>query len=152
MFMTPLDLSVRPPRGPRVLLGGFPMLARMIDRTRSRLPGGNPGAYIPLAAGLSGRIFDAMQIDPDDFAAAVASARTDDDVLTWLEGRVGRAGIAAATQPVAESRVCDIPPEHRPFVESLYPADLMATCDYSFDLLEADDSRTFGAVTTTATA
>ena len=46
--MTPLDLTNRQPRGPRELLGGFPMLARTIDRARASLPGGTLGPYVPL--------------------------------------------------------------------------------------------------------
>ncbi len=148
--MTALDLSVRPPRSPRVLIGGFPMLARMIDRTRSRLPGGNAGAYIPLAFGLSGMVFEALHITADDFSAAVAAAQTDGDVLNWLEGRVGRAGVAAATEHLAKSRIRDCTAENRALIEALYPADLIASCEISFDLLDADDARTFGAIATAA--
>ena len=150
--MTPLDLTVRPPRGPRALLGGFPMLARTIDRARASLPGGNLGRYISISRGLSATMLAELEIAPDDFVAAVAAAENDDGVLAWLEQRAPRAKIAAAAERVTASRLSEIPAAHRPFVESLYPADLFATCETSFELLERDDSRMWGELVAPASA
>lgn len=142
--MTPLDLTQRPPRGPRVLLDGIPMLARTIDRARASLPGGNRGAYIPISGGLSGMLFAQLGIAPDDVLAAVAEAADDQAVFAWLQQRVPREKIAAVAEAVTNSRLADIPADHRPFVESLYPADLLSSCETSCELLERDDHRTWG--------
>lgn len=144
--MTPLDLTARPPRSPRVLLGGYPMLARMIDRARASLAEGSLGSFVHLGVGLSGMVLGELAIEPQAFVAAVEAAKSDEDVLAWLTARVEPSRIAAATQRIASFRVRDIAPEHRPHVASLYPAELLSSCETCFDLIEADDRRVFGVV------
>jgi hypothetical protein len=92
--MEPLDLTRRPPRGPREPLDGLDalMLARTVDKLRATLPGGNIGSYnIP---GFSARLLQRLGIEEDALRNAIASARSDSDVADWV-----RANSNASTYP-----------------------------------------------------
>jgi uncharacterized protein DUF5069 len=82
--MEPLDLSSRPPRKPRELLGDLEllMIARTVDKLRASLPGGNLGPY--KIAGFSARLLEKLEIDENELRDAVAQAQTEDDVAAWL--------------------------------------------------------------------
>ena len=62
--MEPLDLTQRPPRSPRLLLGDLEllMIGRTVDKLRATLPGGNIGLY--KIDGFSSRLLKAMGIEP----------------------------------------------------------------------------------------
>ena len=82
--MEALDLTRRPPRGPREPLDGIDllMLARTVDKLRATLPGGNIGSYnIP---GFSARLFGLLGIEEAAMRDAVASAGSDCDVAKWV--------------------------------------------------------------------
>jgi hypothetical protein len=80
--MEPLDLTVAPPRPPRETVAEVIFLPRSIDKARASLPGGNIGAY--QLAFATTWMLDAFGKTVDGFVAAVAAARTDDDVARWL--------------------------------------------------------------------
>lgn len=84
--MEPLDLTESPPRRPRVQLGGLFMLARSIDKMRSQLPGGTPGAYVT-ERGLTKILLEMLGVSQDQFRDAVANADSDDDVVRWVSER-----------------------------------------------------------------
>ena len=80
--MDPLDLTTAPPRAPRESLAGVMFLPRTIDKVRATLPGGAQGAYnVP---GFSQMMLDALGIDVVAFTAAVADAKDDDAVATFV--------------------------------------------------------------------
>jgi predicted trehalose synthase len=83
--MTPLDLTVAPPRSPRAVLDGVTFLPRTIDKVRATLPGGNLGAY--QIAGLTQAQLDALGIPLDAFTAAVAAADDDAAVAAFVRER-----------------------------------------------------------------
>jgi hypothetical protein len=63
--MEPLDLTISPPRSPRVQLDGLYMLARSIDKIRAQLPGGKPGVYIT-ERGLTKVLLEMLGITHDE--------------------------------------------------------------------------------------
>jgi len=85
--MESLDLSRRPPRGPRQPLAGLDlfMLARTVDKLRATLPGGSLGAY--QIAGFSARLLERLGISEDDMRDAVARADSDEAVAAWVSER-----------------------------------------------------------------
>jgi Domain of unknown function (DUF5069) len=89
--MEPLDLTQRPPRGPRDLLPGLDLLmaARTVDKLRATLPGGNLGEY--QITGFSSRMLEAIGIGEAALRAAIAAARDDDDVAKWISEHSGPA-------------------------------------------------------------
>lgn len=76
------DLTVRPPRSPRVPLGGFVILPRLIDKARATLAG-KQGDYI-YNSGLDKRFFSFVKIDADHFLAQVATGAGDGALLAWI--------------------------------------------------------------------
>lgn len=121
------------------------MLGRTIDRARASLPGGALGPYIPVDRGLSAMFLGMLEVPPAEFVAAVAGATAEEDVLRWLEARVAPTRIAAAAQRLTTFRIAEIPAHEREHVAALYPADLFASCETAFELIEADDRRFAGA-------
>ncbi|GAC1414500.1 MAG: hypothetical protein NVSMB5_02550 [Candidatus Velthaea sp.] len=81
--MTPLDLTLAPPRSPRLTFGGLDFLPRSIDKVRASLPGGNLGEY--KVWGTTEVMLQTLGVPLETFTAAVASAQTDDDVLSALK-------------------------------------------------------------------
>ena len=146
--MEPLNLTVRPPRGPRETLAGCCFLARTIDKVRAELPGGNPGAYVVTGPrSISGYVLYKLRIDVDELRAAVRRAADDDDVERWLRARIDPATVDEINAKLAASRIDTLPLADREFIAARHPVmktrgDLTTT----FALLEADDAAAFGGL------
>jgi hypothetical protein len=80
-YQTP-DLTQHPPRSPRVRLGGFTVLPRILDKARAHLAG-KPGEY-KWNNPLDQRMLTFMGLRAEDFLAAVASGRSDSAMLEWV--------------------------------------------------------------------
>ncbi|MEI6605250.1 MAG: DUF5069 domain-containing protein [Verrucomicrobiota bacterium] len=77
------DLTQRAPRSPRVRLGGFVILPRILDKCRATLAGKN-GEY-HYACPLDQRFFLFTGISPDALKAEVAKGLGDGALLTWIQ-------------------------------------------------------------------
>jgi hypothetical protein len=140
--MEPLDLTLRPPRGPREQLDGLMMLPRTIDKARASLPGGNLGRYV-VKTGISALMLQKLGVGVEDFIACVAGASSDADVAAWLRGHADASQYDRVNAFVSGLRDEDVPAAHRAFFESLYPERLRTAHRLNFDLLEADDREMF---------
>lgn len=82
--MDALDLTTRPPRGPREPLGDLDllMIARTVDKLRATLPGGNIGSY--QITGFSSRLLDKLGIAEALLRAAIVRADSDAQVAAWI--------------------------------------------------------------------
>jgi len=78
-----IDLTQRPPRSPRVKLGGFVLLPRVLDKCRA-LVAGKIGEYRFGAQAMDRHFFNFTGLDPDAFKAAVAQGKSDSDMLAWV--------------------------------------------------------------------
>lgn len=78
-----IDLTQRPPRSPRVRLGGYVLLPRMLDKCRAELDGKN-GEY-HYNCPLDKRFLGFTGIDADALKAEVAKGLSDSEILTWIE-------------------------------------------------------------------
>lgn len=76
------DLTQHPPRGPRVRLGGFAHLPRLLDKARATLAG-KQGDYV-YGAMMDRQFFTFTGIDAPAFLTAVQAGRTDGDMLAWV--------------------------------------------------------------------
>ena len=76
------DLSQHPPRSPRVRLGGFVVLPRVLDKARAHLAG-KSGEY-RWNNPLDQRMFAFTGIGAEDFLAAVKSGKSDSAMLEWV--------------------------------------------------------------------
>ena len=76
------DLTQRPPRSPRVRLGGHTILPRCLDKGRATLAGKN-GEY-NFACPLDQRWFEFAGIKPDELKKQLALGRSDGEILEWI--------------------------------------------------------------------
>ena len=74
------DLTQFPPRSPRVRLGGYAILPRMLDKGRATLAG-KPGEY-HYACPLDQQFLDFAGIDPEALKAVLP--QSDTAVLAWI--------------------------------------------------------------------
>ena len=91
--MEPLDLSQQHPRRTRDELAGVVFLPRSIDKFRASLPGGNLSGYT--VEGFTGRMLENLGIKPDAFRDAVAAAKTDEDVASYVRAHAVAGGAEA---------------------------------------------------------
>jgi len=137
--MEPLDLSKRPPRGPREQLDGLVMMARTIDKLRATLPGGNPGSY--KIAGFSERLFERLGVSEADLREAVRAASSDEDIAVWLRARTDP-GKYSEINAFFESLVHEKLKDPAGFDER-YPVRKRLGLSKLLDVLEADDRESF---------
>ena len=76
------DLSQHPPRSPRVRLGGYAVLPRILDKARAQLAG-RLGEY-KWNNPLDQRLFTFLGVTADDFLAAAKAAGSDTEMLAWV--------------------------------------------------------------------
>lgn len=142
--MEPLDLTARPPRGPRETLLGLMFLPRTIDKLRAELPGGHVGAYLNHDHGFSAYALRRAGIDMEGLRAVVASARDEDEVVAWLRERVSPETAAEVNRKLESFTVARMSPDDQVLIRQRHP--VMAKrpeLDRVLDVLEADDADAF---------
>ena len=77
------DLTTRPPRSPRVRLGGYVILPRMLDKCRATLAGKN-GEY-SYNCPLDQYFLKFAGVDPEALQKQVAAGLGDGSILAWIE-------------------------------------------------------------------
>lgn len=80
-----MDLTKQYPRSPYVKVGGYVMLARVIDKARSK-HANTLGEYVYNSL-LDKILFRFLQIDADEFLAAIKTRSTDDEVVEWVQAQ-----------------------------------------------------------------
>jgi Domain of unknown function (DUF5069) len=83
-----MDKSI-PLRSPRVTLGGYILLPRLIDKIRLHAKGSLPTEYVSNllapAPCLDGQFLAFTGLDPEALRKAILAAKTDAEVLDWVE-------------------------------------------------------------------
>jgi hypothetical protein len=140
--MDALDLTQRPPRGPRELLPGLDLLmaARTVDKIRATLPGGNLGEY--QITGFSSSLLNRLGIVEGLLREAIAKAPSDREVADWIArhsdpARYAEVNASLERQTIGE-RLDD--PE---FLKRYPVARQLAPESSRLDLLLADDKEAF---------
>jgi len=146
MAINATDLTQRPPRSPRVRLGGYVILPRMLDKGRATIAGKH-GEY-HYNCPLDQRFLEFTGIDVEKLKEQLASGKGDGEILEWISEN----GKCKHSQPeiVAwsawqEQRVPgDV--ESREFFSELHKKAAPHREDINtwFDLLDLDDFVTFG--------
>lgn len=138
------DLTQHPPRSPRVRLGGYAVLPRIIDKARAHLAG-KIGEY-KWNNPLDQRLFEFLGVTPEAFLAAVQNAPSDSEMLAWVNATARRQPweIAAWTQWI-ESVGPSTSRRHAMWAEDIAKHcpqrdDIRTVCDR----LDMDDFVTFG--------
>ena len=83
------DLAQRAPRSPRVRLGGFTILPRVLDKARATLAGTN-GDY-KFNNPLDNVLFSFAGVSAEDFLAQVKTGAGDFEMGQWLNGQARKA-------------------------------------------------------------
>jgi hypothetical protein len=140
------DLTQRPPRSPRVRLGGFVILPRMLDKGRATIAGKN-GEYI-YACPLDQRFLEFTGIDAGGVKKQLKAGKGDGEVLEWIQANAKHKRTdaeIAAWSIFAENRVpADL--ESRDYFNNLHKQAGSKREDIAtwFDLLDLDDYVSFG--------
>jgi hypothetical protein len=139
------DLTKEAPHSPRDRFGEFAILGRTVDKCRASISG-KLGEY-HYDCPLDNQLFSFKGINGDQFKKFVASAKSYEDVATWLQ-KTGTpkstAEIKAWSDKVEAAKVKDVaakmPPEkQKEIAESCKKAGLDFNTAPLFDWLEADD-------------
>jgi hypothetical protein len=80
--MNTIDLTQRPPRSPRVTLGGYVILPRMLDKGRAQLAGKSGEYYFNCS--LDQRFLSFAGLNADDILQLLKDGKSDSEVLAWI--------------------------------------------------------------------
>ncbi len=140
------DLTRRPPRSPRVRLGGYVMLPRMLDKGRATLAR-KQGEY-HYTCPMDRRFLEFTGIDAAALKKQLAADKSDGEVLAWIQKNAKRkrtdAEILAWSAYQAERAPSDT--ESREFFHDTHKKIAPKREDIVtwFDLLDLDDYVSFG--------
>ena len=144
-YLSP-DLTQHPPRSPRVRLGGFVALPRILDKARAHLAG--KGGEYKWNNPVDQRMLTFMGIPAEDFLAAVQSGQSDSAMLAWVNTHTQprrQAWEIAAWSDWMENLAPGDAGRHATFAEEIRKncpqRDDIRTL---FDRLEMDDYVSFG--------
>ncbi|PWU09847.1 MAG: DUF5069 domain-containing protein [Verrucomicrobia bacterium] len=144
--MTTLNLEQRPPRSPRVRLGGFVILPRILDKCRATLTDSN-GNY-GYACPLDQRFLSFVGIDPEALKEQVKNGLGDGEILNWIHAHAQnpRNELEINTWSRFQEQHAPTSIEEREFFNKLQKAAGPNRSDLVtfFDLLDLDDFVTFG--------
>lgn len=140
------DLTKQPPRSPRVRLGGYVLLPRMLDKGRATIAGKN-GEY-KFACPLDQRFLDFAGIDAKALKTQLAAGKGDTEILKWIQSNAKHdrteSEVAAWSEYAAQRTPAD--PETRAYFNELHSKAGAKREDITtwFDLLDLDDYVSFG--------
>lgn len=141
-----VDLTKRPPRSPRVRLGGYVILPRMLDKGRAAIAG-KLGDF-KYACPLDQRFLDFVGIDPEALKRQLAAGKGDGEVLEWIEANAKNkpsVGEILAWSMAQEQRgPTDV--DSREYFNETHKTIAPKREDIStwFDLLDLDDHVSYG--------
>ena len=140
------DLTKQPPRSPRVRLGGYATLPRMLDKGRATVAGKN-GEY-HYACPMDQRFLEFTGIDPEALKKELAKGKSDSEILEWIAANARHkrtpVEIAGFTELAEQRAPSDT--ESRSYFNDIHSRvgpkreDIITW----FDLLDLDDYVSFG--------
>jgi hypothetical protein len=140
--MEPLDLRSTPPRSPRAKLAGIVFTARLVDKLRASLSGGDLNGYFPFV-GFSEVWSHYTAVDLHELRDVVAAAPSERDVERWLEDRTATVDRERVNDKMQRFETSRTPPQYLATFEATYPAELRRAHDVIFEMLDADDARLY---------
>lgn len=140
------DLTKRPPRSPRVRLGGYAMLPRMLDKGRAVIAG-TQGDY-KYNCPMDQRFTSFAGIDSEALKQQLAAGKGDKEILDWVLANATnkRNFDEIQTWSMSEERRASTDPEGRKHFEELRDQAAKHRKDVTtwFELLDLDDYVSFG--------
>ncbi|MBL9128834.1 MAG: DUF5069 domain-containing protein [Verrucomicrobiales bacterium] len=142
--MKTTDLTQRPPRSPRVRLGGFTILPRVIDKARATVAG-TQGEY-KFGNPLDTLLFGFAGVEPGTFLAKIREGAGDREVLEWFAARARKSPHEIAAWSTWTESYVENDVESREWLTGrIAELDPRRTDIGSlFDYLDLDDYRSFG--------
>jgi hypothetical protein len=141
-----MDLTQRAPRSPRVRLGGYVILPRMLDKGRAVIAG-KQGEY-KYACPMDQRFLEFAGVDPEALRQQLAAGKGDGEILDWINASARHqrndAEIAAWSEHQERRGPTDV--EGREFFHGIHAKVAPKREDIAswFDLLDLDDYVSFG--------
>jgi hypothetical protein len=141
------NLTQHPPRSPRVRLGGYVILPRMLDKCRATIVGKN-GEY-HYACPTDQRFLQFSGVNPEALKAEVAKGASDSEILAWIQtnATIKRTESEIAQWSALQPLWSPSNNESRQYFNGLVAgakADKREDVVGWFDLLDVDDYVTFG--------
>jgi len=144
-FSSP-DLTIHPPRSPRVKLGGYVLLPRMLDKGRATLAG-TQGEY-HYHCPLDQRFTSYVGIDADALLEQLKQGKGDGEVLEWISANAkhNRTDVEIEQWSAYQSARASGDLESREFFNTLHAGAARQREDIVtwFDLLDLDDFVSYG--------
>ena len=141
-----MDLTQRPPRSPRVRLGGYVILPRMLDKGRAQLAGKN-GEY-KYNCPLDQRFISYTGIDPEALLSELRAGKSDSEILVWINTNLPIKHCEYEIKAWSSWQESRVPSslENREHMNEFQKNTAPSREDISgwFDLLDVDDFVTFG--------
>ena len=142
------DLTQRPPRSPRVRLGGYVLLPRILDKGRAALAG-KLGEYHYAGKGMDRHFFNFVGLDHESLKQELAKGGGDWEILNWIQAKAKhqhQPWEIAAWSEYHEHRTPDGDIETLEFItEQLKKLSTLREDIHTwFDYLDLDDHCTFG--------
>ena len=146
MAKNTIDLTKQPPRSPRVRLGGYAILPRMLDKGRATLAGKN-GEY-KYACPLDQRFLEFAGVDPKTLKKQLAAGKGDAEILKWIDKNAKHKRTAPEIEAWSQWQDHRAPDNHdsRGYFNELHKNSAPHRTDIVswFDLLDVDDYVSFG--------
>lgn len=138
------DLTQRPPRSPRVRLGGFTILPRVLDKARATLAS-TPGEY-KFNNPLDNVLFAFAGVSAEEFLAQVKAGAGDFEMLQWLQAKARKAPHEIAAWSAWTETFVDHDVETLEWLAGRVKALDARRADIAavFDYLDLDDYLSFG--------
>lgn len=140
------DLTKRPPRSPRVRLGGYVILPRMLDKCRALINGTN-GEY-NYACPVDQRFLTFAGVDPEALQKEVAGGKGDGEILEWIRSnqKFKKTDDEILAWSCYQERRAPSDVESREFFNGLHSKAAPKRDDITtwFDLLDVDDYASYG--------
>jgi hypothetical protein len=138
------DLTREAPRSPRQRLGGYVIMARMIDKGRATI-NGTAGEY-HFDCPVDNMLFGFKGVKGDEVRQLLASGASDDEILKWFNAHGTQktdAEIKAWSAGTEAGRPYDNPEKREWFVGECKKVGLDPAKSTLFDYLDADDKQSF---------
>lgn len=140
------DLTKRPPRSPRVRLGGYAVLPRMLDKGRATVAG-TQGEY-HYACPMDMRLIEFLGIEPGALKKQLAAGKGDGEVLEWIQknAKHKRTEPEIVAWTAWQEQRAPSDSESRQYFNQLHSKAAPKREDIStwFDLLDVDDFISYG--------
>jgi hypothetical protein len=139
------DLSREAPRSPRVRLGDYALMARMIDKGRATINGTN-GEY-HFNCPVDNLLFSFKGVTGDEVRAVLASGMADSEILAWFNTHgTPKNGMEIKdwSDAMEAQRPYDTPEKRDWFSGECKRLGLDPARSTLFDYLETDDRQSFG--------